>query len=328
MAATLACDACRRVKVIYLDQNKWIELARAAHGKDTRPVMRAVLDFVRTASKHGVCFPLSFAHYIETMSSPSQRRARLGAFMFEVSAGRRIASFAAIVRHELEVALSLEFPGRVTVFPFEFVGRDLGYVVEGVPRRGLEESTRARVPPELRPLVDAMAHIDLEQAVLTGRSLFAPEQLSQVRVDRSPESRFVPHLRDVRARWRRAADPKLQERVLYATALGDIMEPIEQLLATNRISLAEFAALDIEGYERFLGRQPSRRVLIHLYRQIARAAQVPLRDTDLNDWIYVAVASMYCDVVVTERMLADLLTRPGLEPRASVISNLADLPRV
>lgn len=318
------------MKVIYLDQNKWIALARAVYGKDKRPAMVALVDFVCEASRHGVCFPLSFAHYIETMSrnAPDGSRARLGRFMFELSAGRRVASFAAIVRHEIEVALSLEFPGRVTVQPFELVGRGLGYVVEGVPRRGLEESTRARVPLEILPLVDALAHVDFEQAVLTGRSLFDPERVSQVRLDRSPERLFVPHLQEVRERWRAAADPLAQELALYSTALGDIMDPIKQVLAANGIELWEFEALGVEGYRRFLDRQPTRRVLIHLYREIARAAHVPLRKTDLNDWIYVAVAAMYCDVVVTERLLCDLLGRSGLAPRASVTTDLTDLLRL
>lgn len=316
------------MKIVYLDQNKWIELAKAVHGKDPRPLMHALVDFVRTATKHGVCFPLSFAHYIETMSSSAGSRARLGAFMFEISGGRRITSFASIVRHEIEVALSLEFPGRVTVGPFELLGRGVGHVVEGTPRRALlDERARAMVPPEFLPIVEALAKLDLEQAVLTGRSLFEPDRAIQVPLDRSPELRFVPHLRAVRENWRSESDPEKRDLILYATALRDIMEPVEQVLSASNIQLWEFAALGVEGYKRFLGQQPSRRVLIHLYREISKSPQLPLRETDLNDWIYVAVAAMYCDLVVTEGMLRDLLLRPGLKPRAVVTSDLTDLLR-
>ena len=43
------------MRVIYLDQNHWIGLARIANGKDPDPARIATLDLVRTLVKQGLC---------------------------------------------------------------------------------------------------------------------------------------------------------------------------------------------------------------------------------------------------------------------------------
>jgi len=53
-------------RIVYLDQNKWIELARALSGKAS-PQFIQVLDILRESKRLGLnVFPLSLAHFIET----------------------------------------------------------------------------------------------------------------------------------------------------------------------------------------------------------------------------------------------------------------------
>ena len=66
--------------VVYLDQNKWIELARTFHGKDDTVRAKNVLrDFELATRESRVTVPLSSLHYIETSRiSNVGRKVRLG----------------------------------------------------------------------------------------------------------------------------------------------------------------------------------------------------------------------------------------------------------
>lgn len=115
------------MKIVYLDQNKWIELSREAHGLDPSHRHVGVLSAVREAAEQGVaCFPLSMGHYKETYAhSDPARRLRLASFMLSVSRNETLAPIEAIVEGEIEEALSRAFPGRVSVRALRLLGRGL-----------------------------------------------------------------------------------------------------------------------------------------------------------------------------------------------------------
>lgn len=98
--------------IVYLDQNKWIELARIIYGKDQSKAAKEILVSLRAAQEVGALeLPLSAIHYMETARiSNAGKKARLGAVMWEFSKGTTIASIKSIVTHELEVALAMFFP--------------------------------------------------------------------------------------------------------------------------------------------------------------------------------------------------------------------------
>jgi hypothetical protein len=54
------------MKIVYLDQNKWIELNGAYHGTKTRPELDRTLEFIGDRLKAGmITVPLSTVHYME-----------------------------------------------------------------------------------------------------------------------------------------------------------------------------------------------------------------------------------------------------------------------
>lgn len=103
------------MRVIYLDQNKWIDVARAFHGKARDAELEVAFAVVEKLSRRGAAvFPLSWVHYLETAKSTNhERRKRLGTAMWEISRGHTMASYRKIVRFELEWALAKRFPGVV-----------------------------------------------------------------------------------------------------------------------------------------------------------------------------------------------------------------------
>src|SRR3972149_6420972 len=108
---------------VYLDQNKWIDLARAYHDRaDGRPFLD-VLELAEYASEHRLAsFPLSTMHYLETWKHADEgKRERLALVMARLSRFDTIASISHVLPAEIEAALNRLFgrparPRRLRVF--------------------------------------------------------------------------------------------------------------------------------------------------------------------------------------------------------------------
>lgn len=120
------------VKIVYLDQNHWIELSKAAYQRDAQPETPSVLQALRTLRQSScACFPLSLGHYMETLKHQDpKRRLRLANFMLGLSGGLTVAPPHVVLRHEMQVALERCFPGRVKVEPLQFLGAGLSYAAD------------------------------------------------------------------------------------------------------------------------------------------------------------------------------------------------------
>lgn len=315
--------------VVYLDQNQWIELARAHYGKrqdaSRRTAAAAIFDAAR---RNLMILPLAFAHYLETGRRRDQSsQAKLGQLQYELSKDWRTAEYNVVIRHEIEVALDVVLPGRVTISAFAFLGKGVAHVID--------KPAFIRVAPEVRTLVnparviaaEAAGQREFERTLLTGYS----DQL-KMRTPRMPDytthamnfMRYLSQFRDNLA----GLDRDTQERAIYATSLLDCLDNVNRVLQAQRIPADAFEELDFLGISRFLDAQPVRRVDMHLRRQWISNPALRSKSGDLNDWASLSVASMYCDVVVTERHFADQLNRPGLQKRALVLASLEELVRL
>lgn len=317
------------MKIVYLDQNHWIELSKAAYQRDAQPETPSVLQALRALRQSScACFPLSLGHYMETLKHQDpKRRLRLANFMLGLSGGLTVAPPHVVLRHEMQVALERCFPGRVKVEPLQFLGAGLSHAAD------LDFGFNLEWPPEAES-IPAKQRAALEKLFryLTARSLLSGvlptgDQLDLgLATDLSPDRRFKAGL----DKWRGAASrypPAELERRIYATTLADVSSLLWELLASNRIPVAEFALLGESRWRAFLDDMPSRTADMYLRREWAKNANLTPRESDLNDWAYLVVAVCHCDVVVTEKQVADLFSR-SLTARAAVLSRLPDLPAV
>lgn len=319
------------MQTIYLDQNKWIQLARVANEIEQSPNLprlRDALDFVRGASAAGLaCFPLSLAHYLEThKQADPARRQRLADFMLEISGGVTIASPEAILRHEIDAALADRFPGRVRVEPLHLLGRRV-FFASDKPERRITIGRDVAIDPALRRRLERAANRMLDLGLLSG-----VDQLSGVGAPRTDlrrfDANFQQHLDVLHARLD-GLDRETQERALYAISLNDILDPFNEALVRHGITWDDIAMLGgPEQWMALIEDMPTRKVDVHLHRQFFRNKQLQAKSGDLNDWGYVAELAMYTDVVVTERSLASMLKRDGFQTRAQTITDLGDLPRI
>lgn len=289
--------------IIYLDQNKWIELSRMVHGKDDSPRAKRIVQALEavTTADHAT-LPLSASHYIETSRISNEgRKTRLGSTMWRFSKGKTIASYPQVVRHELDHALAKQFPG--------LRPRGLDLLGFGVAH-AFGEAARA-LPPGLEE--------DLERTVLVGDALrgIKPPASSNTR----HRENFRQHLASLHAR---ASDlqPSPHENFLYAISTVDILEPINEAMRIHRLPDNIMERLGEAGLKSLINDMPTRRVDLHLHKQVLRNPKYVARHTDLEDWASLAVATCYCDVVVCEKHMADMLTRDKFKTHARIEVNL------
>jgi hypothetical protein len=95
------------VQRIYLDQNKWIALARARTGHKQEAHLVEVLEVAQEAVRSGdASFPLSAQHYYEThLRGDPASRMDLARTMLDLSQHDAIAPPHVLVPYEIEVAL-------------------------------------------------------------------------------------------------------------------------------------------------------------------------------------------------------------------------------
>ena len=292
--------------IIYLDQNHWISLARMFHGKDASPDAKKVLQDFSAVDGREVIAPLSQCHYMETARVVNVgRRQRLGAVMWEYSKGITLANQRAVVRHEFSRALAKYVPG-VHVVPLNLLGYGVAHVFD--------------LPP-WSPAVAPFQHV-VEPSFFTGNALLGMEP------PMFPRTGGRQVFRDFLASLsvRKVELPRHQwDDWLHAIVLKDIIDPITECFVENDLPADTMSRLGKDQMTAIVEDMPSRRVDLHLLREVLRNERYKPKETDLEDWAGVGTASCYCDVVVCEKHMADMLQRNQFSSRARIVTHLRDV---
>lgn len=295
--------------VVYLDQNKWIELSRMFHRKDVTARAQRILRGFQAAIADGrAVFPLSSVHYVETARiSNVERKIRLGEAMWHFSRGVTLAAYSTIVRHELEVALSVH----------------LTQIVAGAVSVLGNGHAHAFGAPPLSGVLAAFAE-EVERSLLTGNRRFGIQPPAFVGT--TQRENFREHLATLHARFQAVA-PELRENWLYAMSTVDILDPLNDVAARHNLPPSTLEALGETRLKQVIEAMPTRRVDLHLHREVLKNRTYVAKASDLEDWGGLAVASCYCDVVVCEKHMASMLRRSGFLTNARIETALdAALP--
>lgn len=291
---------------IYLDQNKWIEIARIYHGKDASHESKKLLNLIQEKVELGLIrLPLSAVHYIETASISNQgRKERLGTVMSNLSKGVTLASYNSIVIHELENALSAFFD--ITPRDFELFGYGYSHAFD-IP---FPES----IPESFRPL--------LERACLTGEKLLGHTMAGY---DGSKQSlQFRDHLRKIHMIKKKMPRDEWSD-ALHALALTDIAGPLSFVIEYWGIEFDAVISLGKDNLSSILMSMPSRALEVHLHNQVLKNPTYNPKFTDLEDWGGFALGAQYCDYAVGEKHMVDMLLREKFQSKSKVYRSLTDL---
>lgn len=291
--------------LVYLDQNKWIELARCIHGKETDPSRRSAADgIVRAAASGEAKFPLSAVHYVELARvSNAARRERLGSVMYDISRGVTLASVRQTIEHEVEVSLSRLFPA-VIPRPFALLGRGVRHAFGKLLDSVLDN-----------PLPDRFERSMLAGDTETG--LASPSFR-----DSAHRENFQRHLSELK--HIRETLPRAQwEDALFAISMVDIVNPLNSVLEHHNLDKSTISTLSRQALKLLMLDMPTRRVDLHLHRQVLRNKNYVSKLNDLEDWAALGTGSAYCDVVVCEKHMADLLSRDNFATHARIATELS-----
>jgi hypothetical protein len=314
-------------KIVYLDQLHWIEIAKSVTGKTAKPGTAKAFNHMMNLSQDGaVIFPLSISHYYETLKqSDPERRQRLAEVMRQLSRGYTIAALANVVRHEIRSALINLFQLNIEVEKFSFIGKGFEHAFGKKLNLNLVWSKPETVPPLIKDKIESNILGMVEDILLNGVISNSEDNIEWLfpKINLAPDNAFKEHLE----KWKGcAANMSATElrRKIYSITLKDTLDQICEQLIELGIPVSELTSLGEDGICKLLDMMPTRKVDMHLRDQWAKNGNLIPKQTDLNDWCYVGAAICYCDLVITENQMNDLLSRSYIYSKKTT-ANLSDI---
>jgi hypothetical protein len=318
---------------VYLDQNKWIDLARADTGRNE--AIRHVLDLAGEAAKLSLAsFPLSATHYMETWNARSARqRWSLASTMLKLARPgasirpHTIAGPPEVLPMELDIALQRRFGRPLVVRRWPVFGEGVGHAF-GRPAIRYEAPGDLPLSREQRRAVEYDALRLFEAALLAGPPVDFPIPGMDRQGYRTPSRAYMEGEKNQVELFKQIQATREQRaRYLAAGSVIDILQPLNDALFRAAIYPQELMSLSKQEMTDFLRDIPTRDVDYELHCLRHENPQLPRRLGDLQDLVALSVAVVYCDAVVTERFWASLIRRAGLDRRydTTVLSNVSDL---
>lgn len=293
--------------IIYLDQNKWIELARIENGIDKSNRDIKILDKFKNASKNGCVFPLASTHYIELsrIKNPDRRR-RLGSFMWELSQGTALLSYKQIIEREIEVALQ-SLGLQITVRELNIIGSGIDFIFGNL----------------VKPKNFNYDNLLICKDILTGEGAFGFNSMQTMNLDFHRKN-FFNHLEEINEKKHLLSKSKWDDW-LHAISMTDIIKPLFEVFCLHNLNKSILENMNKDELKNLLMMIPTRKLDIHLHRQVIRNDEYKPKHSDLEDWAGIGLASCYCDIVVCEKHFADMLQRDSYKPFARIVRNLDDV---
>jgi hypothetical protein len=279
--------------LVYLDLNKWIELAQAeaghVDGKKYEPALRAA---EKLASTGEAIFPLSDAHFMEAAKiSDDGRRRRLAKLMVKLSGGWFLASASYLLMPELRRAVALQFQKHLTDEATAPISRSLKVALKDP---------------------DKLTVADLNEIT---SSVMLEELLATARVNRdflSKWGRFAAeHEAGRELRW--GVSREIRKRAYCAMVIIGILDRLEAVIREAGLDMNDLYALPSQRLVGLLERVPFFDVEINLHVERNEHRDRRIAPNDEIDLGFLSRAVPYCQVVVTEKFWTALVHRTKLD---------------
>ncbi len=313
-------------KMVYLDLNHWIELAKALSGHDKgRKNLDTLTTLEKTVADQAVAFPLSFTTLLEISKIRNRRQRRHLREVIELLSRYYVVTSLWIVEcHEVEAMLD----DTVGVNP-----KPIGYndyldwgVLRAVGTNGrlrirdesgedVTREFRQSLPPERAKLLDeriANAYVEMNRQFIESAGPHSGEQTNQstfrlVEGNALFEEELAGLLNQ-NPRWRRG---RIRDVVAARHVAHEINEILFNGLAERRVPFDRLAP-DIEGVRGVCDSMPSFDVTVTLKTEYHRNPNHSWTPNDVCDIQALASTLPYCDMVVTDKAVATVAARTGL----------------
>lgn len=323
---------------IYLDQNKWIDLARAASGHPAGERFSDALALARASVESGAAsFPLDMYRYWETSKRGNDRsRNEVVDVMRELSRQHTMALPFEILDQELDFALRRrcgrpEHPRRQQIFGLGMRHISNGrmkwpsFDITALPDKGasLDGGLRAQLEHAISESIE-------EHLLRAGPDTFRALGFDHAASDHG--QRFVNFENTVAAT---IAKHGLQgdgiEQIIRGTDFIDIRPALVAALERIGLTYDQFTSgSTVPDLMNFMDDLPTRYVTNVMRSAKHRQTQQKWEPNDFIDILSLPVAAVYCDVVVTEKQWIHRLRRGKVDQRydTMLLNDTADLVQV
>lgn len=336
----------RPPKVIYLDVNHWIALAKAHCGHPGGEPVRAILGELLGAAQSGaIVVPVSDSTFMEISKIGSHRHRRdLRTVIEAVSGYRVVSSRLVIATHEIEALLddtvgassrpinSTEYLDWGVARAFGVMG---GFRIRDATGSDVTDEVRSRHPDGSAAFdkIVASAELDLQRSTLDGPSPCEASKLGRNGRDVDTSRRIAERRADAERaqaarldsypRWRRG---RLRDVIGAQILLNEVNDLISDGLS-DRGTTSDDVFGPPERTRQMLDSLPSIDVAMTLKTAYHRDSSHRWTANDIHDIDALGSTVPYCDVVVTDQAMADQVRRTGLAERLDciVLSKLLDL---
>jgi hypothetical protein len=289
-------------KVIYLDQNKWIDLARAFYGREDGEKYKDILDIITTkVANNEIILPMSVVHFIETARSVNPDRAeRLAKFMLSLSKKFGILPFNSIRENEVQQAIlrKLGYTPKINIKDL-VINRNIFYAVGGELKI---EGLPNELEKELYTLIE-------DETILI--KLLINAYMHQLSLDLKKEDEEV--LEELEES-RRKLNSELSTEMRLRLSIEDMAKGSLSRLTVNflnnigydvKVFVDQFKT--VEDWKDFFLGIPTMDIWINLNLNRDNDMNRKIHRNDLNDIAFLSIAVPYCDIVVTENYWANIL---------------------
>lgn len=338
----------RPPRVVYLDLNHWISLAKAAAGHPDGARHVEISEWCCGAVEHGdAVFPISDAIYLEISKiGPFRQRRDLRTVIERVSRFFVVTSRTVVATHEIEALLDdLAGPNPRPIKEMDYldwgVARAFGVVggfrVRSQDGRDITADVRDSHPdgPPAFDRILAEAELALNRQVLEGptredepevRELgWDPSQTFEVSERRARQEIEQVARFDADPAWRRG---RIRDVIAARETLIELNEMLTRGLHDRGVELTDVFPRP-EVTRRALDALPSFDVSVTLKTSYHRDPSHRWSTNDIHDIDALASTLPYCDAVVTDKAACSHVKQTGLARRLStvVLHDLSELPR-
>lgn len=308
--------------IIYLDQNKWIDLAKAIINPEKNPKYVEVSNLVLEKIKNGEwIFPLSTIHVFETGSrAEHESRKKLVSVMEKISNGYSIKSFLDVQKDELmNIFLKICAPEKVK--QIEAIIKNPLMTI-GVEDFSIELKTDIFPTSVKQKLIDI---IDIHV-----RKNIKNEDVTKILLD-NYDKEFVNGLKEddkiITAQFEkdRINLLKLPKQYRYNIFLIERFKAMIKLLNINIQKLCENNIISKSIFDdknkciNFLEGAPSINISTKLTYELLKDRERTLQEHDNRDINFLSTAIPYCDIVITEKTWKHLVKINKLDDKYSTV---------
>lgn len=334
----------RSPKLVYLDLNHWITLAKALAGHPDGKKDITLLDFcLRVVEGEIAVFPISLSIYVEILKIRDyQRRCDLRKAIELISRYMVVTSRAMVATHEIEALLDqIVGPNPKPINTMDYLDWGVYRAMGSADGRDVTAEVRQSFPhgPQAFDQIVPEAALEFNRQIIDGPSPeedsefreqgYNPERILELYEQEAANELEQARLLDDQSKWRRGRLRDVVSACELLTQIHNIFNRGCEDRGIGSLHSLQSHFSSVTEARRVFDSMPSFDVSVTLKTSLHKNARHRWTQNDVHDIHALASTLPYCDIVITDRAMASQAAQTGLAShfKITVLSHLSDLPQ-